>query len=48
MEQKTEQTEIELLTALAEGQRRSLRNARITSAVCVVIAALLILLSLIP
>ena len=47
MEDRNELSERELLAALAEGQRRSLRHARITSIVCLIIAALLVLLALI-
>ena len=40
-------TEIELMAELVGGQRRSLRQARITSIVCIAIAALIVLLAII-
>lgn len=46
MEDKTDFSERELLATITEVQRRSLRHARITSIVCLVIAALLVLLAL--
>ncbi len=39
-------TEKELLIAIAEGQRKSLRTARIISIACIAIAALMVLLAL--
>ncbi len=46
MDEKTRSSELELLAELAEGQRRELLHARITTVVCLVIAALLLVLAL--
>ena len=47
MENSSINTDRELLAALAEGQRRSLRTTRIISVTCLLIAAIFVLLALI-
>ncbi len=46
MDNRTEGTETELLSSILDVQRRSLRHARITSIICMAIAAIMVLLAL--
>lgn len=46
MDNMNEGTDRELLSSILDVQRRSLRNARVTSAVCIAIAAVMVLLTL--